>query len=85
MDEVLDECLTDRGCEKSKKASPAGWLLQVGGVSGAFLQAKKKALLSKTFLNFGAPRGQRPYRGSNVPQAAITCDARLCRGLAVIG
>jgi hypothetical protein len=27
--------------------------------AGAFLQAKKKALLSKTFLNFGAPRETR--------------------------
>jgi hypothetical protein len=31
----------------------------VGGVSGAFLQTKKKALQSKTFLNFGAPRETR--------------------------
>jgi hypothetical protein len=32
---------------------------RVCGVSGALLRAKKKALLSKTFLNFGAPRETR--------------------------
>jgi hypothetical protein len=41
------------------KKSPAGWLPQGGGVSGTLLQAKKKALQSKTFLNFGAPRETR--------------------------
>lgn len=46
------------------KASPASRLLQVNAVSGrwrwvsgAFLRAKKKALLSKTFLNL-VPRGR---------------------------
>ena len=34
-------------------------LPQDGGGAGAFLWAKKKALLSKTFLNFGAPRETR--------------------------
>ncbi|CAI8790100.1 hypothetical protein EMIT0P218_10343 [Pseudomonas sp. IT-P218] len=58
---------------------------RVCGVSGTLSQAKKKALLSKTFLNFGAPRGQRSLCGGNVPYAAIPCDARLCWVLAMSG
>ena len=50
--------LLTEGCEDQKFAGkPAP--TQSGGVSGAFLQAKKKALQSKTFLNFGAPRETR--------------------------
>ena len=43
--------------QKSIASKPAP--TQGGGVSGAFLRAKKKALQSKTFLNFGAPRETR--------------------------
>ena len=56
------------GAEESKikrsqpSAAPTGCCVVgafVGGVLATLSQAKKKALLSKTFLNFGAPRETR--------------------------
>ena len=45
--------------QQIKRSQPSAAPTRVGGVSATLSQAKKKALQSKTFLNFGAPRETR--------------------------
>ena len=60
MGGILVKCSGGAGGVEGQgaKASPAGWLPQgVWGVMGLYRGRKKKALLSKAFLNFWCPEG----------------------------
>ena len=74
-----------RGCSRpGRKQAEEEFQAQKNRRGGRFSCAASPVRDLQVLLD-GAPRGQRPYCGSNVPQAAITCDARLCWGLAMSG